>query len=69
MIVAKIWDNYTAQNLLTTNGSPTINWNGGGNNGILYDHCWATNIMSKVPYDAPPSTKPLKVLSMRTLPY
>ena len=69
LLVAKIWDNHTAQNLLSTLGSPTIDWVGGGNNGFYYDHCWVTNLMSKVPFFAPPSTQPLKVLSLRTLPY
>lgn len=69
LLVAKIWDNHTAQNLLPTLGTPNINWNGGGGNGIQYDHCWVTNMMSKIPYDPPPSTKPLKMLSIRNLPY
>jgi hypothetical protein len=69
VIVANIWDNQTPPNLLPKLGSPTIHWNGGGNNGIYYDHCWATNLMSKVPYNAPVSTTPLRVLSLRTLPY
>jgi len=68
MLVANIWDNSTNQNLLPALGSPTINWNGGGGNGIQYDHCWATNMMSKIVFTAPPSTAPLKVLSVRTLP-
>jgi len=68
-LVAKIWDNHTNKNLLQVNGSPGISWNGGGGNGILYDHCWATNMMNKVHYTPPPTTRPLKVLSLRTLPY
>jgi len=69
MLAAKIWDNHTSQNLLQTNGSPSFTWNGGGGNGIRYDHCWATNIMNDIHYNAPPTTRPLKVLSLRTLPY
>ncbi len=65
----KIWDGYTTKNLLASNGTPTVNWNGGGNNGIYYDHCWATNMMARVPFTPPPSTKPLKILSLRNLPY
>ncbi|HEX4997843.1 MAG TPA: hypothetical protein VFY29_06435 [Terriglobia bacterium] len=68
LFVAKIWDSYTTKNLLAELGSPELHWNGGGNNGITYDHCWTTNLMSKVPFEAPPSTKPLKILSTRTLP-
>jgi hypothetical protein len=68
LLVAKIWDSYTTKNLLATQGSPTFNWNGGGNSGIYADHCWSTNMLSKIPFDTPPSTLPLKVLSTRTLP-
>ena len=69
VIVAKIWDNYTTKNMLSEMGSPTVHWNGGGNNGIYYDHCWATNMMAMAGYIPPPSTTPLRVLSMRSLPY
>lgn len=69
VLVAKIWDNYTNKNLLSDLGSPTISWSGGGGNGILYDHCWAENLMSSVPFTPPPTTKPLKVLSTRSIPY
>lgn len=50
-------------------GSPTVNWNGGGGNGIQYDHCWVENLLSKVPFTPPQSTKPLKVLSVKPLAY
>jgi hypothetical protein len=72
VLAAKIYPNQTQHadaDLLAVNGSPTINWNGGGGNSILYDHCWATNMMSKVPIDSPISLRPLKVLSFRSLPY
>src|SRR5262249_7344327 len=69
VLVAYIWDNYTNKNLLSSNGTPTVNWNGRGNNGIYYDHCWAEDLMSKIYYDSPVSTKPLRVLSIRSLPY
>jgi hypothetical protein len=68
VLVAKIWDSYAAKNLLSSLGSPSMNWNGGGGNGIYYDHCWAWQMMSKIPVVAPPSTRPLRVLSVRTLP-
>jgi hypothetical protein len=69
IIVANIWDNYTNQNLHDALGSPTMDWNGGGGNGIRYDHCWAENLMNEIPFDPPPTTRPLKILSIRTLPY
>jgi len=69
MLDAKIWDNHTSKNLLSSMGSPTFHWNGGGGNGIYFDHCWSTNLMSAVPFTPPPTTKPLKVLSFRILPY
>jgi hypothetical protein len=72
VLVAKIYpdsSHHTDADLLPTLGSPTINWNGGGGNSILYDHCWATNIMSKIPINSPVSLRPLKVLSFRSLPY
>jgi len=82
MLVAQIWDtNLSNPNcsatilsgppqrcLLTKNGPPSITWVGGGTNGILYDHCWATNIMQSFPFNPPPSTKPLKILSVRRVP-
>jgi hypothetical protein len=71
-LVAKIYPDATHHadaDLLPTLGSPTINWNGGGGNSILYDHCWATNIMSKIPIHSPVSLRPLKILSFRSLPY
>jgi hypothetical protein len=67
VIVAKIWDG--SHNTLPSMGSPTIEWNGGGNNGIYYDHCWATNMMAMVPFEPPPSPAPLRILSLRSLPY
>jgi Tfp pilus assembly protein PilX len=67
MLVAKTRD--TSNNLLTTLGSPTLSWNGGGGNGITYDHCWADNMLANVPYNPPPTTQPLKVLSTRTVTY
>jgi hypothetical protein len=72
VLVAKIYpdaSHHTDADLLPTMGSPTINWNGGGGNSILYDHCWSTNMMSKVPINSPVSLRPLKVLSFRSLPY
>jgi hypothetical protein len=28
---------------LATLGSPILNWNGGGGNGVYYDSCWVSN--------------------------
>jgi hypothetical protein len=67
LYVAKILDG--SGNLLPTMGSPYFHWNGGGNNGIRYDHCLTTNLMAAIPYNPPPSTLPLKILSFRILPY
>jgi hypothetical protein len=69
VLVAKIWDNHTDKNLLSNLGAPAMSWNGGGGNGIQFDHCWSTNLMYNIPFTPPPSTKPLKVLSLRMLPY
>ncbi len=69
VFISKIWDNYTDHTLLPTLGSPHIQWNGGGTNYIQYDHCWADDMMNNVPFTPPPSTKPLKTLSFRILPY
>jgi hypothetical protein len=65
--VAKTWDG--SHNLLSEMGSPTFGWNGGGINGMQYDHCKVSNLMSAVPLTNLTSTRPLKVLSYRSLPY
>ena len=69
LIVAKIWDDHTTKNLLSSLGSPYFDWDGGGGNGVRYDHCWADNLMEDIPFTPPASTRPLKVLSFRLLPY
>jgi hypothetical protein len=69
VFVAKIWDSYTTKNLLSSLGSPSMHWNGGGNNGIRFDHCWSSNLWNQIDYTPPPSPKPLKILSTKTLPY
>src|SRR5438093_854605 len=71
MLVAKIWDSHTTKNLLNSLGSPTFSWNGGGsaNFGLSYDHCWSDDLMKSIPFTPAPSTKPLRILSLRLLPY
>ena len=46
-------------NELATLGTPTLNWNGGGGNGIYYDSCWINNAGQTALY---------KVLSFREIP-
>jgi hypothetical protein len=69
VFVAKIWDNHVDKNLLNELGSPSFDWNGGGGNGIYYDHCWVQNMIPMIEYEPPPSTRPLKYLSTRTVTY
>jgi hypothetical protein len=65
--VAKTKD--SSGNLLSALGAPSLSWNGGGGNGIQYDHCWADNMVAKIPFTPPPPTTPLKILSTRTVTY
>lgn len=69
VFVSKIWDSWTTKNLLPSLGSPSMDWNGGGGNGVYYDHCWVQNLIPLVPFVPPPSTRPLKILSTRTVTY
>lgn len=48
-------------NLLNTLGPTTLNWNGGGGNGVNYSSCWIS--------DAQNSTKKFNLLSFREIPY
>jgi hypothetical protein len=50
-------------------GSPNVSWAGGGGNGIQYDHCWADDMLAKIPYTPAYSHKALQVVSLRTLEY
>src|SRR5439155_1082931 len=43
LVDAKIWDSYTTKKKLSSVGSPTFLWNGGGVNSVQYDHCWTTS--------------------------
>ncbi|HEY6213021.1 MAG TPA: hypothetical protein VIW45_12090, partial [Vicinamibacterales bacterium] len=69
VIAAKIWDGYATKNLLSEIGSPHLSWNGGGGNGVYYNHCWADDMLSKVPFFPPPPSKQLKIVSTRTVTY
>lgn len=53
----------------TSGGQVSVNWDGGGGNGIYYDHCWADNLLAKIPMSATPSPNTLSVISLRTLVY
>jgi hypothetical protein len=52
-----------------TINSPTANWSGGGGNGIQYDHCWADDMLARVPYTPIMSPNGLQIVSLRTLVY
>jgi hypothetical protein len=67
LFVANIYD--SSGNLLPNMGQPTFHWNGGGGNGVYYDHCLAENLMTAVPLSTLGSTRPPKTLSFRILPY
>jgi hypothetical protein len=71
-ILGMLWDakiRDSSGNLLNTMGSPTFGWNGGGVNSVQFDHCYSTDLLTAIPFTPTPSTKPLKVLSFRILPY
>ena len=61
---------YVANTLGNAFGSPNASWNGGGGNGIQYDHCWADYMLSKIP-PLPPTidANALQVISLRTEVY
>jgi hypothetical protein len=56
VLVAKTLDGLGNQ--LAALGTPTLNWNGGGGNGVFYDSCWINNATAGLTY---------KVLSFREL--
>jgi hypothetical protein len=68
VLVAKTKDPSTGATL-TSLGQPVLDWSGGGGNGIYYDHCWSDSMLSMVPMTVPVSTKPLTILSVRTMAY
>jgi len=61
---------YVANTSGNSFGSPSVSWNGGGGNGIQYDHCWADYMLSKIPPLVPAaSPSALQIISLRTLFY
>ena len=61
---------YVANTSGNTFGSPTASWNGGGGNGIQYDHCWADYMLGKIPPLAPAANaSALQAISLRTEVY
>lgn len=58
LFVAKTKD--SSGNELSALGAPSVNWGGGGGNGIHYDHCWINNALSG-------GGLPVKVLSFREI--
>lgn len=67
VMVAKTND--SSGNQLSTLGTPTLNWTGGGGNGIFYDHCWADGLLNSLPITVPASASPLKILSVKSMSY
>lgn len=67
VLVAKTKD--SSGNELTNLGVPTLDWSGGGGNGIYYDHCYSDGLLNMIPMTVPASAKPLTILSIKTLPY
>jgi hypothetical protein len=59
IFIAKTRD--SSGNLLSTLGAPSVNWGGGGGDGIHYDHCWINSALSG-------GGLPVKVLSFREIP-
>lgn len=58
---------YVANTSGNTFASPSATWNGGGGNGIQYDHCWADYMLGKIPPLAPTaSASALQAISLRT---
>ncbi len=58
IFVAKTKD--ASGNELSALGAPSVNWGGGGGDGIHYDHCWINSALSG-------GGLPVKVLSFREI--
>jgi hypothetical protein len=48
VLVARTRD--TSNNLLSSLGPPSLNWSGGGGNGIYYDSCWLADAFNAMNY-------------------
>jgi hypothetical protein len=48
---------------------PSASWSGGGGNGIQYNHCWADDMLARVPYTPVMSPNGLQIVSLRNLVY
>jgi hypothetical protein len=60
---------FVANTAVGTINSPSASCNGGGGNGVQYDHCWADDMLARVPYTPIMSPNGLQVVSLRTLVY
>jgi hypothetical protein len=66
LYVAKINDSTGAQ--LATLGTPTLDYSGGGGNGVQYDHCKADALLGNIEQTPPPpDPNPLMVISQRSI--
>lgn len=64
--VAKISD--TSGTLLSSLGTPTLDYSGGGGNGVQYDHCYADNLLGNFANTPPgPNTNPLTIISQKSI--
>jgi hypothetical protein len=50
MLVANLYDSNGHLIPSGAPGSPSINWNGGGNATVQYDSCWAYTMSLRMPY-------------------
>ena len=50
MLVANLYNSSGQPITSGPPGSPTINWNGGGNATVQYDNCWAASMNLTMPY-------------------
>jgi hypothetical protein len=51
VFVAKTTDSSKPPKPLPTLGIPTVNWNGGGGNGVFYDSCWINSATGSLSYN------------------
>jgi hypothetical protein len=66
LYTAKIFD--TSGTQLDTLGTPTMDYSGGGGNGVQYDHCKADKLLGNLAQQVPPpDPNPLTLISQRTI--